>query len=83
MKLYKVGSAVAIGVAVVAALPVVAAVAKPIAKKAVKEGLLFYEKTKIFVAETIEDMEDLAAEAKSEAAGMKSEKTEETVKEES
>jgi hypothetical protein len=45
---------------------VVGAVAKPVAKAAIKGGLLLAEKVKVTVAEVKESMEDITAEAKAE-----------------
>ncbi len=49
-------------------LPVVAGVLKPVLKASIKGGLLAYEKLKVTVAEAVEAVEDLAAEAKAEIA---------------
>ncbi len=63
-------SAVALGVGVSVLAPIViptlAAVAKPLAKGAVKGSLLIFEKSKEMGAEVKEAMEDLVAEAKAE-----------------
>lgn len=48
------------------ALPVVATIAKPLAKAAIKGGLIMLEKTKETVAEMSEVAEDLVAEARAE-----------------
>lgn len=63
------GLAIGIGVAVLApvVLPVLAGVAKPLVKAAMKSGLLLYNKSKEVVAEIGEVTEDLWAEAKTEA----------------
>ena len=63
------GLAIGIGVAVLAPviLPVLAGVAKPLAKAAMKSGLLLYNKGKEVLAEAGEVTEDLWAEAKTEA----------------
>ena len=65
-------SGVAIGAGVVLlaplAVPVVAAIAKPVLKAAIKGGLMAYEGVKVSVAEAKESIEDLAAEAKAEIA---------------
>jgi Protein of unknown function (DUF5132) len=63
------GLAIGIGVAVLApvVLPVLAGVAKPLAKAAMKSGLLLYNKGKEVLAEAGEVTEDLWAEAKTEA----------------
>ena len=47
-------------------VPVVAGILKPIAKNAIKGSLLMYEKAKMATAETMESLEDIAAEAKAE-----------------
>jgi galactitol-specific phosphotransferase system IIC component len=49
-------------------LPVLGAVAKPVAKAAIKGGLILAEKVKVTVAEVKETMEDITAEAKAELA---------------
>jgi hypothetical protein len=41
---------------------------KPLAKAAIKGGLLAYENAKVAVAETTETIEDIAAEARAEIA---------------
>ena len=63
------GLAIGIGAAVLAPVvfPVLAGVAKPLAKAAMKSGLLLYNKSKEVVAEIGEVTEDLWAEAKTEA----------------
>ena len=63
------GLAIGIGAAVLApaVLPVLAGVAKPLAKAAMKSGLILYNKGREIVAEAGEVTEDLWAEAKSEA----------------
>jgi hypothetical protein len=62
------GLAIGIGAAVLApaVLPVLASVAKPVAKAAIKGGLVLFEKGKETFAEMGEVVEDLVAEAKSE-----------------
>jgi len=60
---------VAIGVGLLVApvvIPMIAEVAKPVAKGLMKTGLMLYEKGTEMVAELVEGVEDLAAEAKSE-----------------
>jgi len=68
----KFGGAVAIGAAAVLlapiVLPVIAGVLKPVAKGVIKGGLLAYEGAKVALAETMETIEDVAAEAKAEIA---------------
>ncbi len=49
-------------------IPVVAGVGKPIAKAAIKGGIVLYEKGKGAIAEIGESLEDLMAEAKAELA---------------
>jgi hypothetical protein len=63
------GLAIGIGAAILApaVLPVLAGVAKPLAKAAMKSGLILYNKGKEVVAEVGEVTEDLWAEAKTEA----------------
>jgi hypothetical protein len=62
------GLAIGIGASVIApaVIPVLANVAKPLAKAAIKGGLMLYEKGMVTFAETKEVLEDLVAEAKSE-----------------
>lgn len=62
------GLAIGIGVAIVGpvVLPVLAGIAKPLAKGAIKSGLLLFEKGKETVAEMSEVFEDIVAEAKAE-----------------
>jgi hypothetical protein len=66
------GSGVALGIgAIVLAplvLPFVAKVGKPLAKAAIKGGIIAYEKSKIALAETGEVLEDLVAEVRAELA---------------
>src|SRR5271169_6168753 len=64
------GLAIGIGAAVLApaVIPVIAGVAKPVAKAAIKGGLVLFEKGKETFAELGEVVEDLVAEAKSEIA---------------
>jgi hypothetical protein len=63
------GLAIGIGAAVVApaVLPVLAGVAKPLAKAAMKSGLLLYNRGKEIATEVEEMAEDLWAETKAEA----------------
>jgi hypothetical protein len=49
-------------------VPVVAGVGKPLAKAAIKGGIVLYEKGKGVIAEVGETLEDLVAEAKAELA---------------
>ncbi|HYA15309.1 MAG TPA: DUF5132 domain-containing protein [Syntrophales bacterium] len=64
------GLAIGIGAAVLApaVIPVIAGVAKPVAKAAIKGGLVLFGKGKETFAELGEVVEDLVAEAKSEIA---------------
>ncbi len=47
-------------------LPVVGAVVRPVLKTAIKGGILLYNKGRELVAEAVESVEDLTAEAKAE-----------------
>ncbi len=49
-------------------IPVVTGVGKPIAKAAIKGGIVLYEKGKGVIAEVGESLEDIMAEAKAELA---------------
>jgi hypothetical protein len=62
------GLAIGIGAAVLApvVIPVAAQIVKPLAKAAIKGGIVLYEKGKETVAEMGEVVEDLIAEAKAE-----------------
>jgi hypothetical protein len=51
-------------------IPVVASVMKPLAKAAIKGGILAFENARVAVAETKETIEDIAAEARSEVAAV-------------
>jgi hypothetical protein len=68
----KVGTGVAIGIGVLilapTVIPAVAAIVKPVAKAAIKGGLMLMEKGRELAAETMEVLEDLTAEAKAEIA---------------
>ncbi len=70
------GIAAGVGAVVVAPLliPIVAKVGKPIAKAAIKGGIVAYEKARGVAAEAGEVLEDLVAEAKVELADEQSEK---------
>ena len=60
---------IAIGVGLLVApvvIPMIATAARPVAKAAIKGGLMLYEKGREMLAEVSEVVEDLAAEAKSE-----------------
>jgi hypothetical protein len=81
------GIAIGIGVAILAPLllPTVAKAARPLARAAIKSGLLLFEKGRETAAELGEVMEDLLAEAQAEIeqnqsyAGDVTEVTEDTV----
>jgi hypothetical protein len=49
-------------------IPVVTGVGKPIAKAAIKGGIILYQKGKGVIAEVGETLEDIMAEAKAELA---------------
>ncbi len=67
---FKLGSGVLVGAGIVIlapiVIPVVANVVKSLTKATIKGTLIAYQKAKIATAETIEGLEDLAAEAKAE-----------------
>jgi hypothetical protein len=54
-------------------IPVLAGIAKPLAKGAIKGGILVYEKGKEVYGEVTEAVEDLAAEARSELSAAQKE----------
>lgn len=62
------GLAIGIGAAVIApaVIPVLAGVAKPIAKAVIKGGITLYDKGREAIAEGSEVLEDIVAEAKAE-----------------
>jgi Protein of unknown function (DUF5132) len=63
---------VAVGAAAIVApvlLPVAAAVVKPLAKGAIRTGIMLYDKGNEAIAEVGEVIEDLVAEVKSEVPG--------------
>lgn len=62
------GIAIGIGSAILApiVIPVLAQSSKSLAKAAIKEGILLYEKSKEVMAEMTEVFEDIVAEAKAE-----------------
>lgn len=64
------GAALGIGAAAVAAaaLPIVLSASRPLARAAIKSGLIFLEKGRELMAVAGEDLEDLVAEVKSELA---------------
>lgn len=67
---FRIGTGVAVGIGALilapTVIPMVAAIVKPLAKAAIKSGLMLVEKGKEIAAETKEVLEDLAAEAKAE-----------------
>lgn len=67
------GLAIGIGASVLApaVIPVLANIVKPLAKAALKGGIVLYEKGLETFAETKEVIEDLVAEAKAELAEAK------------
>ncbi len=69
-KIATVGTGIAIGIGALilapALIPAIGAVARPMAKAAIKSGLLLFEKTRELVAETQETVADMAAEAQAE-----------------
>jgi hypothetical protein len=69
---FKWGSGLVIGAGVVLlapiVIPVVTGVLRSLAKATIKGSLIAYEKAKLVTAETIESIEDIAAEAKAEMA---------------
>ncbi len=63
------GTVVIIGVGLFVApvvIPMIAAAAKPVAKAAIKGGIMVYEKSREMCAEIAEAVENLAVEARSE-----------------
>lgn len=62
------GLAIGIGAAILApaVVPALASIVKPLAKAAIKGGIILYEKGKETVAEISEMVEDIVAEAKVE-----------------
>ncbi|HAZ40801.1 MAG TPA: DUF5132 domain-containing protein [Methylococcaceae bacterium] len=62
------GVAIGLGAALVgvAAIPAVIMVGRPLARVAIKSGLLFLEKGREAMAEATESLEDLVAEVKAE-----------------
>lgn len=65
-----VGYGIAIGIGAALLVPVVSkvlgSVGKPLLKESIKGGLFIVEKGKVIVAETVESLEDLTAEARAE-----------------
>jgi hypothetical protein len=76
---FKVGGSLAMGAGIMIlapiVVPIVAGALKPIAKAAIKGGMLAYGKAKEAAAETVETFEDLAAEAKAELSEASVQKT--------
>ncbi|MBI5251743.1 MAG: DUF5132 domain-containing protein [Desulfomonile tiedjei] len=72
------GAAIGVGLLVAPVLiPMIATAARPVLKTVIKGGFMAYEKSREMVAEAVEMVEDLAAEARSEAlAEMSAEKGE-------
>ncbi|HBL61114.1 MAG TPA: DUF5132 domain-containing protein [Cyanobacteria bacterium UBA8803] len=70
------GLIVGIGAVVLAPIfgTALAKVGKPIAKAAIKTGLVVYEKSKVALAEAGEAYQDLLAESKAELAQLQSQK---------
>jgi hypothetical protein len=70
-------TAIAIGAGAVLLAPVllsmVASVLKPVAKAAIKGGILAYENAKIAIAETKETLEDITAESRAEISSAQKE----------
>ncbi|MBS1212704.1 MAG: hypothetical protein H6R26_1321 [Proteobacteria bacterium] len=68
------GAALGVGAVVVAAaaLPAIITVSRPLARAAIKSGLLFLEKGRELMAEAGEGLEDMVAEVKSELAEARS-----------
>lgn len=64
------GLAIGIGTAIIGptVIPIIANAFKPVAKAAIKGGVLIYEKGKESLAEVSEVVEDIVAEAKAELA---------------
>jgi hypothetical protein len=62
------GLAIGVGTALLAPIiiPVLASIAKPLAKAAIKGGIAVYDKNKEIIAEAREVIEDLVAESKAE-----------------
>ena len=70
------GLGLAIGAATAVLLPVAAKVisgaARPLIKESIKGGLLVKERSKVMLAEAMESLDDIRAEAKSEVSEGKS-----------
>jgi hypothetical protein len=71
---------VGVGVALVAptVLPAVGAALRPLAKSAIKGGVMLYDSVKETVAEAGEQVNDMVAEVRSEVEELAEEATEET-----
>ena len=67
---FKLGTGLAVGIGTVflapVIVPVVGQIAKPMVKATIKGGLLLAHKGRQMIAEAVETVEDLAAEAKAE-----------------
>ena len=63
------GLAIGVGSAILApvVIPALSGLAKPLAKAAIKGGLVLYDRSKETIAEVYEMVDDLVAEAKAEA----------------
>ena len=74
------GVAIGLGAALVgaAAIPTVILVGRPLARVAIKSGLLFLEKGREAMAEATESLEDLVAEVKAELVSSGSEPVQST-----
>lgn len=68
-----------IGIGAVALAPIfgpaLAKVGKPVAKAAIKSGIVFYEKSKLVMADAGEAFGDLVAQSKAELAEQRNQKT--------
>lgn len=66
----KLGTGLTVGIATVIlapmVMPVIAEIAKPVVKAAMKGSILLYDTSRRMIAEAAETVEDLAAEAKAE-----------------
>lgn len=67
---FKIGTGLLVGVGAILLAPVVipaaAAVLRPVAKAAIKGGFVLFQKGRETIAETVEMIEDIAAEARAE-----------------
>lgn len=77
----KLGTGLAIGIGALilapAAIPVAAAIVRPLVKATIKSGMILLEKGREIAAETMEVIEDLTAEAKSELSQERAQASEE------